>query len=654
MNIPTSVKRRTGALFLTLLLAATRAGSAPAAVPASNWPPVTARVKGIAADPGGSRPAVILFEEGKVNDLVPGNRVQTIHRRLKILSAEGTSRAQVRLSLIEPEQDLLELEGRTVTADGREIPLESHLITRSRTPEGVTEVEFRLPEAAPGAIIEYRYTLRGGRAPSLSTWTFQHEIPCLRSTFVWHPGLEHTSHWTLLQADALDPSVTPLTSEASPESLSAVRFEIVDLPAVPVEIHGPPAIETRARLVTTYTEFAAGPVDYWDAFAAAAAERQEVFVAQREKLAAELRSRLPEAASFDQRVRAAYDLIQEKIAISPSRSGTPAASTADSVLARGAADPEGMNLMLIAALASVDVNATRGFVVDRDQAFFHREVQSPAQFSRSLVVVTPGQGQAFFFSPGIPQTPPGLIPWYAQGVTALLAGKSGALFVTTPVDDPRVNQTTRSADFILDERGDAKALLRIDFSGQPEIESRMLNGRDPAGFRAALQGDLGRRLSKVKLDSLVVHNAGDASRNLSVQSAFSVRDFARFADDRLLLNPGVLGREHSDPFPAVTRTSPVILPYAAVTTDNVRLALPKGWKLETLPETTQFENEVGSYQALWTFDGERVVYQRVFVLRAAVIPVERYEALRSLYDHAVEGDRALLALVRAPVLPSKR
>src|SRR5512146_1599993 len=55
-------------LFVILL------GLAPAIQGAAPWPPITESEKSISADPGGSRPAVIIFEEGSADDRSPGGR----------------------------------------------------------------------------------------------------------------------------------------------------------------------------------------------------------------------------------------------------------------------------------------------------------------------------------------------------------------------------------------------------------------------------------------------------------------------------------------------------------------------------------------------------------------------------------------------------
>lgn len=625
------------------------------------WPRVTEAEKTMdvpvwsgEAGAGPWNSAIILFEEAMVDDTPLRSRDVIVHRRIRILTEAGRPRARVSVSVAEAEQELLELQGRTITADGRELSLAADAISRETGASGTTTVVFELPEAGPGAIVEYRYLLRGGTVPSLGGWVFQHDVPCVRSTFTWRPSLGRTSHWTLLGADEFDPEVVPLTSEASPDSLSGVRFEIRNIATAAPEPYGPPAVETRARLVTTYTEYALGDSEYWDAFALSAAERQDQFLSGTERLSAAVLAGSPAPGDFEGRIRRAYDFVQANVRLNPGATGQAMPSTADSVLQAGFTDPEGMSFIFIAALKALGIEATRAFVVDRDAAFFHPEVQSPAQFSRTLTAVTPGNGKVFFFSPGTPHAPPGVLPWYVQGITALLAGKSGAIFAPTPLDGPDMNQVTRTAHLVLGNDGRVSGDVRLEYAGQPELETRTLEAGNPGAARRSLESEWRRQVPKLAIDSMRVENLDSRDRNLSVAGSFRADGFGAFVDDRMLVNPASLGREAANPFPAAIRRHPVLFPYARVTTDNVTVSIPRGWRLDTLPESIQFGNAAGTYRTFWSFDGENLVYQRVTVLNTARYAPETYEALRELYRAIGEGDRTLAALLRVPILPSQR
>ena len=228
------------AALLCLLLAAS-----PALAP--DWPEIRAADRAHnSVDPNGPG-AILLFEEAEVDDRRPEGRLQTLYRRFKILLPSGTSWATFVVSLDEPSESLVDIDGRTVAADGKGHPLNRSDVSRATSPTGRTELTFRLPRAEAGCVIEYRYAVLGGDAPPVGGWIFQHEIPCRRSTYLWRPAFSRTSRWVLLNAEAFDPLVEPIFKADAPDSLDAARFEIKDLPAVADEPWGPPPLETRAR-----------------------------------------------------------------------------------------------------------------------------------------------------------------------------------------------------------------------------------------------------------------------------------------------------------------------------------------------------------------------------------------------------------------------
>lgn len=644
-----------------LLLAVFLIRSATAAEPhGAPFPPISPAERAFERMPGDppelTPVAVILFEESTVDDRAAGGRSQDVHRRLKILTPGGVSRARTALTLVAGVQRLVRFEGRTVRSDGTESPLDAAGITR-RTTGGREEIDIRFPDAVPGSIVEYRYRIEGGPVPDQAGWIFQHDVPTLRSTFVWHPGFGRTSHWALLKAEGLDPRVEPVTAPERPDSLLAARFELRNLAAIPDEPWGPPALETRARLVTTYTDLPMAADDYWTAYLQYQREAVAAFTSDRTALAARLRAAGPPPDGFDARVRRAYEFAQSAIT-NVEIAGEPAPplpGTADSLLALGHAGGEGVDLVFLAALAEYGIAAERAWVVDRDQGFFHREVPWAGQFSRSLVAVRGGEGQVVFFSPGTPFAPPGVLPWYTQGITALLSGDSGYQLAPTPVDPAGVNRIARRFTLELELDGTVEGTVEIDFSGQPEMEARL---RYPAAALESLRERVAREwqksLERVRVDSLRILHAERADRNLGLRARLSLPEFAPDVDRGRILNLALLSRELRDPFAAPQRAQPVFVPYPRTVVDNVRLRLGSDWKPASVPERIEFENEAGFYRAFWAYDGEDIVYQRSFGLTATKLEAKGARALSALYRQAIAGDGTLVALSRIVLPPSRR
>jgi hypothetical protein len=643
-----------------LLAAAAILGLLGSARPArADWPPVSDEERKLASvDPKGPG-AILLIEEAEVDDRRAEGRLQSLYRRVKILLPTGESWATFVVSLDEPAERLVDVDGRTITADGREIPINRSDVTRSTGANGRTELTFRLPAAHAGCLVEYRYAVLGGAAPPIGGWIFQHEIPTRRSTYVWHPSFARTSRWVLLNAEAFAPLVEPVFRKDAPDSLEAARFEIKDLPAVSEEPWGPPSLEMRARVVTLYDPANLVARGYWRSFAAAARARELEFAGDGAALRRELAALPPPDADRNVEVRRIYEWVQGRLVNRVSAAGgpPPVPDSIDSLLAAGTGGPDAFNLLFIAALAQRGIPATRAFTVDRDRAFFHPDVLSPAQFQRSLVAVSPTPDRVWFFAPGVPGAPPGLLPWYAQGVTAVAAADSGAMFVPTPIDPADVNRSVRTVRVTLDGDGGLTGSVRLDLAGQPELEARhTLAAAGARGLTDAIEASWQAAMPSVHLRDLKPVNADDPHRNLSVEVSLEANSIGRRVDAELLVNAALVARLDRNPLGdgALRRRQPVFLRWPEITEDHVTIALPRDWTVATLPEAVRFRNEYGDYEAEWLFDGQSLVYHRTLRLAAARVDPSGEPALRRLLDEVVRGDSRLVALAYRPVAPSRR
>ncbi|TPW11837.1 MAG: hypothetical protein FD129_1579, partial [bacterium] len=357
--------------------------------------------------------------------------------------------------------------------------------------------------------------------------------------------------------------------------------------------------------------------------------------------------------------RRLYEFAQARLVntAAAGRPAPPVPTTVDSLLALGTGGPDAVNLLFIAALEARGIMATRAFTVDRDRAFFHPDILSPTQFHRSLVVVNPTPERAYFFAPGVPFAPPGMLPWYAQGVTAVAASDSGAMFVPTPIDAAGVNRVRRTAKLTLDGDGNLKGHMTVEPSGQLEMELRGtlgLSGRK--GLLDQLASAWRPALPSVRLDSLVTRNDGDPSHDLAIDLALDATSIGRRVDAELLINTALVARLDRNPLGSgdAPRRQPVLVRWPEVSQDFLTLSLPRDWAVESLPSAVKFSNEFGSYEALWLFDGVNLVYQRSFTLSAARLDPIASRALRELLDQVVAGDSRLVALTFRPVAPSRR
>ena len=142
--------------------------------------------------------AVVLFREEVTND-----DMHSVghYDRIKILTKDGEKYANVELPFysttfvdtehLGDDKSLGEIEGRTIHADGKIIPLTAKpylKVIEKQQGVKLQEKVFTLPDVEVGSIIEYRYTTRiDDNMYEAPDWYIQGELYLKAAHYLWYP-----------------------------------------------------------------------------------------------------------------------------------------------------------------------------------------------------------------------------------------------------------------------------------------------------------------------------------------------------------------------------------------------------------------------------------------------------------------------------------
>ena len=129
-------------------------------------------------------PAVVLCDFGSIE--ISNRTFYTRHTRIKIMNEEGLRYASVEIpyQTRNRHDDFYELRARTLVMD------QGKILSYKVLPGQIEDIKINdrwskrkitFPQARPGAIIEYQYTIASLDFENLKTWYFQREIPTLWS-----------------------------------------------------------------------------------------------------------------------------------------------------------------------------------------------------------------------------------------------------------------------------------------------------------------------------------------------------------------------------------------------------------------------------------------------------------------------------------------
>ena len=506
---------RISIVLLAPLLAAGTAAAAPAARPPAAEPaaPASRAAQGEPWDgrfftaPAGElaaaaavfgpatadAPVAMMFYEVRLSFDDAGRMSRTVRRAYRILDARADpSWSEAVESWLPWHQDKPQMRARVVTADGQERRLDPHVLTEaspgSRDPEMFEDrriLRGPLPAVGAGAVVEEEETVIDS-APLFDRGVV------VREGFAMHVPVAHArleleapAGMPLRYAVHLLPAVTPR------REVSGGRQRLVfdmrplaagknPLPGLPPEAAETPEIEVATaaswqEVAQAYSRIvdrslAGADLSAWlqTAQAASGAEENQAGGAQTDAIA-RLVARLADIRYTG------VELGEGQIV--PRRP--------NETLSRRFGDCKDKAVLLVGALRALEIPAyvallaAGGHVQDVDPS-----LPGFGGFNHAIVFV-PGSSP-LWIDPTDPYARSGDLPTGDQGRYALVAAPGVSTLLRTPVAPAAENLTVKTREFFLADRGPARVVENLEWSGEPERRERgFVAASSPENLRKA-------------------------------------------------------------------------------------------------------------------------------------------------------------------------
>jgi len=347
------------------------------------------------------------------------------------------------------------------------------------------------------------------------------------------------------------------------------------------------------------------------------------------------------------------------IQIGLSRGGGLRPHTAAEVFAKGYGDCKDKANLMRAMLKVIDITAYPVAIFSGDPTYVREEWASPQQFNHCIIAIKVSDatqaptvvahaklGRLLLFDATDDDTPVGDLPQHEQGSLALLmAGDSGGL-MRMPITPPESNGFDRQIKGSLDADGSITANIRESFLGRTAAVSRSeYRQGNKQDFQKIIEGWISRGATAAKVLSLEPKDNKAAGRfDLSVD--FSAVGYGQLMQNRLLVfKPAIVHRREGLALTNVKRQYPVVLKPLAFT-ETLRLKLPDGFEVDELPDAVKLDTAFGSYTTTYVVKDGELVFTRSLAQRAATIPTDQYQSVRSFYEKILAADQAPVVLAR--------
>jgi len=654
------------ALLLGLL-----AGVSPAAAGAPDWLKALAREPVPAYDEDVDM--VILLDE-QVTTVRDNGDITTRYRRaFKILRPSGREHGTVAVYFTN-ETKLTFLKAWSLPRDGKEYEVKEKDAVETSPFSSVSLYEdtrykvLQIPAADPGNVIGYEYEQRRRPYMLQVMWGFQDIHPLRRGRFV----LQLPSGWELDSTLVNYPSFDPQAA-----GNNQWVWEVKDVPRVESEPQMPAWESVAGRLIVNLYPPGQKLRDKAHRSWSELATWYSTMASGRRQPTPEIRQKVVEltsgVSSTLEKIQALARFAQSDIRYVSIAIGIGGFQPhyAGDVFSNRYGDCKDKATLLSTMLKEIGIESYYVFInIDRGRIwpehppaiYFNHAIltiQVPDDVDSSeLFAVLPHQrlGRLLFFDPTHRYVPLGQLPDGLQANFGLLAfEEGGGEFVQLPLLPPSTSRLLRTAKLKLAETGSLSGEVQEVRWGEPAVERRAdWLGQPEAERKKVLEQFLGVFLaSGFTLQSAAVENLEKLDDNLVIRYSFRAPNYAKQAGNLLLVRPRVLGGKGSDILErkdkrGQTRQHPVELGSPELHSDLYEIELPSGYQVDELPTPVEVEYDFAAYKSKVELEGNRLRYERVYVVKDVRVPTERLSELKEFYRRIAADERASVVLKRAP------
>lgn len=621
----------------------------------ADWPPISPADRAstsFSAQPGAS--AVILE---RTIDCDNRKDFEVHFNRVKILTEAGRSEASVRIGYDASEQKITGIEARTIEPDGTVIPFHGQVFDSVLA--AVRGLRYRvksfsLPEVRVGSIIDYRYRVVWRRSfPVLTEWRVQSNLFVLHEKFTVIPLKGIFISWI---SRGLDHQHQPVRQKTPDDVISLEQSNVAPIADEPWSLPR----EERVQAVTFFYSFdmLRNPATFWKQFGTSLAEFVNQYIGKPKNVEPWMTAFAKTGGSPENKLRAiySYTVSLRNLSVESLEAGDrddtkkrKQNKSVKDVLKHQYGSPDEITLAFVALAWAAGFNAWHVLASSRDHQFFTKIVTDEKQLDGSLAEVIVG-GNEEFFDPG-DRCPYGVIPWVWTGVTGLRLDDKGGTFITTAPPSASQASVMRAGSFLLLADGTLQGQLTVNFGGD-EAYARNLAALslDTAGRVRKLTDEVRTWFPKNSTVQLTRVNGWDTTEPvLTAVFTINVPNFAVSAGARLLFPQGVLQAISPQQFPSPHRQGPIYFHEPLRIVDDVRIDLPKGVRIESVPHAAATAAHSSlHYHASISAVSSSLQWRREYAVDHILYTVATYPQVRAFFGAVRQNDHRQVVLERKP------
>jgi transglutaminase-like putative cysteine protease len=585
------------------------------------------------------------------------------HVRIKILNKNGFGSGNVLIPLrsySDETDDIKDLRATTINiVNGRPVlvELDKKKIFNERKNKYWTLTKFTMPNLTEGSIIEYSYRIQSPYIFNFKTWTFQSDIPKLRSEYIANIPSLYNYNVVLRGSQKLKSQNAELKREClrvrgQAIDCSQMTYIMEDVPAFIEEDYMTAADNFKSAIYFELSDYYLmngshqkvtktwNDVDFeltTDKSFGSQIKRKDVF-----------KNLLPEMTKGGtddlSKARAVYNYIRKNIKQN-GFAGIFSETNIKTALETHSGNIADINLALIAALSAAGLDAEAVILSTRSNGTVNNLFPVISDFNYVVAKVNIA-GQSYLLDASDPLLPFGLLPLHCingQGRVINLKKPSYWYDLTASQKE----STRHHLDAVLGPDGKIKGTLTTYSSGYAGLNKRssILAASSVEDYVEKLD----ERMPRISILKHEIRNLDSVDNPLVEVYEIEMKAFDDLNKDLLYFNPFFINRISKNPFNLNERTYPVDLGRQSDERISMSIKLPEGLSLADKPKDLSMvlQDAGGKYLAASSVDNGVLGFTQLFQLSKPVYSPDEYLSLKEFYSRIIQLQKTDLVLKKA-------
>ena len=610
-------------------------------------------------------PAVFLYREEIIDDKGHFHRV---YARVKILSEKGKEEfSDVEIPYEAGGSNVRAVDGRTIHADGAVVPFTGKPWTKELEKSGEVkwmEKGFSMPDVQVGSILEYRYEIQyDDNYFEPPDWILPqsvyvhkehyHFVPTTRQNLVFRDAKGHESAVNRLMYFPALPKDAKVR-----EGMDGFDLVVENVAALPKEEFEPPLNSFAYRLVFYYSEAFSG-ADFWKEAEKSWSKDVDRFANPSDRIRQAVGQIVAPGDTDEQKLKKIYAAVMTVENTRFTREHTAAENKAEGLKIKTAADiwdqkrgtDDEITRLFISMARAAGMKAYGMIVTERNRNLLNFGYLYWGQLEDEIAIVQVN-GKEMYFDPGQRYCEYGKLHWMHTLMQGVRQTDSGPTTAFTPSPTFKDNQMMRTAELTLSPEGTVSGQVRITMNGTDALRWRQeALHTDEQETKKLFQEELQERVPSgiiVKTN----HFIGMTDPNSVLMAILDVSGSLGTVTGKHVILPSAFFEANAKPlFAEQKRESPLDLRYPYMRQDDVKLTLPPGFTVDTLPKDAQIPYpKMARYATHYEQKDGVYEQQRLLLLGNTIYHAEEYGQLRDFFQKASAQDQEQVLLKRTAVV----